>query len=712
MADGLLSTGWARRIGRWGSVVASVAAGALVLASAAATADGDLDPSFGGGDGLVPSAAIADTKGLALRSDGKFVLATTGPFNDSNDFLVERRLADGAPDPTFGGDGRVETQLGGIENAYAVAAQPDGKTIVAGLSTALSGTADFAVVRYDEDGSLDTSFSSDGIVITNLGGYDAVWSVVVDANGKIIAVGSGGIVRYSADGSLDTTFSSDGIVTSFGGVDAALDSEGRLVAVGSVAGSSSNDFTVARFNSDGSLDPSFGGDGISTADFGEIDTGYGITVQPDDRIVVAGTTQPFQMPGDVAVARFATDGTLDASFGGGGKVVTDLDGYDTARAVAVQDDGKIVVAGGTDSTLTLYGDQLVIRYLENGAYDTSFNWDGVATTDYPGADVTAGDLAIQPDGKIVAAGRGGLMARYKVTLVPGFLRVTTSPALPSQISIDGVPADSWGLNWLKLPPGQYTVSFSHVEGYSEPAPETVVISAGQTTTVTGNFVQHGVLRVQTSPPVPATIWVDGTRRDAWGFWSDLPAVVHTVCFGPVQGYDPPPCVQAELVGGELTTITGSYTPNPNAPGEPNPLGALRVTTTPAVPAQIFVNGVTADSWGLNWVALEPGFYDVCFGEVSGFTRPSCQTVRMSLYDTTTATGTYVQQGLLRVITSPAVPGTIYVDGIERNDWGLWTWLPTGSHQVCFGSVPGYTTPSCKTANLTAGQQTTVTGAYS
>ena len=94
----------------------------------------------------------------------------------------------------------------------------------------------------------------------------------------------------------------------------------------------------------------------------------------------------------------------------------------------------------------------------------------------------------------------------------GELRVTTNPALPSQILVDGVPRDSFGLNWLDLPPGSYTVSFTHVEGYTEPAPQTVTVNAGATTTVQGNFVQRGSLRVITSPAVPGTITVDGIPR--------------------------------------------------------------------------------------------------------------------------------------------------------------------------------------------------------
>jgi hypothetical protein len=145
-----------------------------------------------------------------------------------------------------------------------------------------------------------------------------------------------------------------------------------------------------------------------------------------------------------------------------------------------------------------------------------------------------------------------------VVAATGFLRVTSSPALPTQISIGGVIADSWGLNWVELSPGSHTVSFSHVEGYTEPAPVTVTVTAGTTTTVTGSFTQRGSLHVVTSPAVAGTISVDGTPRDAWGMWTDLPTGPHQVCFGPVVGYTPPACVNTTLTAGMTNTVTAAY----------------------------------------------------------------------------------------------------------------------------------------------------------
>ncbi len=295
--------------------------------------------------------------------------------------------------------------------------------------------------------------------------------------------------------------------------------------------------------------------------------------------------------------------------------------------------------------------------------------------------------------------------------VIGELRVTTSPPVPAQILVDGVIRDSFGLAWLDLPAGSYTVSFTHVEGYTEPAPQTVVVAANQTTTVQGNFVRRGFLRVITNPAVRGTISVDGIPRNDYGMWTDLPVGAHEVCFGPVAGFNAPACQAATLTAGNLTTITGNYTVNATAPGPTN-VGELRVTTNPALPSQVVVNGTPRDTFGLGWLDLAPGSYTVAFTHVEGYTEPAPQTVNVVAGQTTTVVGNFVQRTSLRVVTNPAVPGTISVDGVPRNDWGMWTDIPAGSHQVCFGPVPTYVAPPCSTVNLVAGVPFTLTGNYS
>jgi WD40-like Beta Propeller Repeat len=385
------------------------------------------------------------------------------------------------------------------------------------------------------------------------------------------------------------------------------------------------------------------------------------------------------------------------------------------RFVAFESDATNFVAGDTNFTTDVF------------VYEPATGGTGRVSVNSSGADGNDGSIlpAISADGGLVAfeSFASNLVAgdtnfspdvfvheRGPHDLSLGLLRVTTSPAVPSQILVNGVPRDTWGLNWVKLPPGTYTVSFTHVEGYTEPDPQTVNVTAGNTTTADGTFTQRGTLRVTTNPAVAGTISVDGIPRDDWGVWTDLPTGSHQVCFGAVEGFDPPPCQNIILTAGQQTTLSGDYTANPSAPGPTN-VGMLRVTTSPAVPSQILVDGVPYDTWGLNWVKVPPGSHTVSFTHVEGYTEPNPQTVNVTAGNTTTVDGTFTQRGTLRVTTNPAVAGTISVDGIPRDDWGVWTDLPTGSHQVCFGAVQGFTAPPCQNITLTAGQQTTVTGTY-
>jgi hypothetical protein len=295
----------------------------------------------------------------------------------------------------------------------------------------------------------------------------------------------------------------------------------------------------------------------------------------------------------------------------------------------------------------------------------------------------------------------------------GYLRVVSSPPVPTQVLVDGQITDSWGLAWLSVPTGTHTISFGHVEGYTEPVPQTVTVAAGATTTVTGTFVPRGTLRVVTAPPVPSEITVDGKAADDWGVWTDEPTGTHQVCFGAVSGYLAPNCQTATLTAGATTTVTGTFTASVGAAGQTGK-GLLRVTTTPPVPSQVTLtpqggSPSLADSWGLNWLELAPGTYTVIFSHVNGYTEPSAQTVTVLAGGTTTVTGVFTQRGTLRVITAPAVGATVTIDGNPADNWGVWTDLPAGPHQVCVGAAPGGIAPPCQTATVVAGQSTSVTG---
>jgi hypothetical protein len=215
--------------------------------------------------------------------------------------------------------------------------------------------------------------------------------------------------------------------------------------------------------------------------------------------------------------------------------------------------------------------------------------------------------------------------------------------------------------------------------------------------------------------VASQITVDGNPTDDWGMWTDIPTGSHTVCFGKVAGYDPPPCQTVTLTAGSHWTITGTFTGNPLAVGQSGVgyLTAYGVSYEDQVSIQPSGGSAYIADSGVKGLELPPGSYTVSFGHTPGYTEPPPETVTITAGNYTQTTGTFTQRGELRATTSPPAAGTILVDGIPRNDWGMWTDIPTGSHTVCFGPAPGYAnTPACQTITVNAGVETDVTGSYS
>ena len=375
--------------------------------------DGSLDPSFSGDGkqttGFGVSGYSTGASAVAIRTDGKIVAVGTA----GNVFALARYEPNGSLDPRFSGDGRQTTSFGGLAAANGVALFGDG-TIVAGGDVNLGDHGAFALARYKANGSPDASFSGDGKQTTGFGGPDEANGVAIQANGKIVAVGSGGrgfaLGRYNPDGSLDPRFSGDGVQTTdvsrLGGANAvALQADGRIVAVGSAR----YGFGLARYNLNGSLDPSFSDDGVQTTNFGCVGgcaDARGAAIQADGKILAVGIVDS---GGGFALARYNPNGSLDPSFARDG-TQTDYLGR-VANAVAIQADGKIVVVGSADTSSS---DFAVARYNPNGSLDPSFSGDGMQTTDFGGFDEATG-VAIQADGKIVAVGDAGgdfAVARY------------------------------------------------------------------------------------------------------------------------------------------------------------------------------------------------------------------------------------------------------------------------------------------------------------
>ena len=339
--------------------------------------DGSRDISFGDEGRATTSfgSEYALALGIAIQSDGKIVVAGyVCPWDDWGNaaFAVARFNQDGSLDLSFDGDGKVTTAIGGRTTGYSVTVQPDNKIIVAGWSweAAPPYVKDhFAVARYNPDGSLDTTFGGDGTVTTSICGNcnDEAFSVALQPDGKIVAVGGGfdgtnypkfEVVRFNANGSLDTTFDSDGrLTTTFGGAQiaysVAIQGDGKIVAGGRGWGSSINEFVIARYNLNGSLDTTFDSDGRVATGANSSAALSSIAIQSDGKIIASGSTST-GFDGndeDFMIVRYDQDGSLDNTFGVVG--VDFNNSIDAAYGMALDNVGRAVVVGTAQPNLAI-----------------------------------------------------------------------------------------------------------------------------------------------------------------------------------------------------------------------------------------------------------------------------------------------------------------------------------------------------------------------
>jgi len=453
---------------------------------------GDLDASFGtGGKVTTDFSGYRDViNAAALQPDGKIVVAgyKQDSAGESGIFHVAlaRYNSDGSLDTSFGSGGKVITNLNADIKAFAVAVQPDGKIIAVGDAEPDSPYNDasmFAIVRYKPNGSLDTSFGSGGQVNVRFRTYfDSARAVAVQPDGKIVVGGftmyapitstplngsDFALARLNSDGTLDGTFGSGGKVT----VPTNWDTEarrgdeihaltilpdGRIIAAGQVFHehilfhfSSNFDFGLTCFNPNGSLDTTFGSGGRASLDFGDFSSANSLAVQRDGRIILGGQSLSSGIA-SFTLARFNTDGTLDTSFGSNGRVITDFFGRPSGiNALATQAGDRIVAAGFATSPA---GDTdfALARHNSDGSLDASFgaggklitNFLGVSNLRTPGNDDVIRALVIQTDGRVVAAGQARVsddnldfaLARYDVSQVttPDFALTSDQPSVVAQ----------------------------------------------------------------------------------------------------------------------------------------------------------------------------------------------------------------------------------------------------------------------------------------
>ena len=388
---------------------------------------GALDPFFGsGGRTTTEFGGNATARAVVLQPDGR-VVAVGGVTTDTSRFALARYDTDGTLDAFFGTSGVVSTSFpDGDAEAFAAALQPDGRVVAVGRTA-----AGFALARYDRKGSLDPFFGTGGRVTTSFGGDAAALAVALQDDGRLVAVGgvSGrfALARYDADGSLDPFFGSGGrVTTSFTGeataTAVAIQADGKIVTAGRASSGTRSNFVLARYDTDGTLDPFFGAGGRVVTSLAVDAEALALVLQPDGKIVAAGRASD-GVTSRFALARYDADGSLDSFFGSQGRVITAFTGDAQVSALVLQPDGKLIAVGGASSGGT--GTFALARYDADGTLDPSFGTVGRVTTSF-GDDGEAHAAALGPDGRLVAAGgvsladRGDFaLARYEAFTVCG-----------------------------------------------------------------------------------------------------------------------------------------------------------------------------------------------------------------------------------------------------------------------------------------------------
>ncbi len=400
-------------------------------------APGSLDTSFGSGGKVTTTQSFPmRANAVAIQSDGKMVV-TGGSVGGANNvgFITVRYNTDGSLDTSFGSSGVVRTLVNNLpfnEIGRSIAIQTDGKIVIVGQTDISNNGSFFVVLRYNSNGSLDTSFDGDGIVTTRKPGsigYEKAFSVALQSDGKIVVSGEsaspfpGGfetmVARYNPNGSLDVSFDGDGIAitprmtnpNASGNTETnsvAIQADGKIVVGGEAWNGSKTVFLALRYNANGSLDTGFDGDGMTTTAIGNgEDFARSVAIQRDGKILLTGVSVN-NATERIGIVRYNTDGSLDASFDGDGKVTTQIGTTSQGKSVAVQWNGKIVVGAIADSGFT------IVRYKRDGSLDNSWGAGGIVATDFEVFFDALQSVVIQPDGKIVAVGTTNQNSKFAV----------------------------------------------------------------------------------------------------------------------------------------------------------------------------------------------------------------------------------------------------------------------------------------------------------
>jgi len=400
----------------------------FLISSSVCASDGILDTTFHSPDGYMlwdGGSGYDRGRDIALQQDGKILVTGYMTNGTDNDLMVLRYDPNGTLDTGFGTNGAFIYDGGyGNDGGYAIAVQSDNKILVAGESS--NGTdSDVIVLRLDTDGTLDPNFSSNGIYsYDGNNGSDSAIDLLVQSDGKSLMCGSSSngmdndlmVMRLNANGTNDTTFGTNGVViydrvnNNDFGTRLTIQNDDKILVAGNSHNGADNDILVARFDTSGILDPNFGVGGTVHYDGGDYDRGYGLGIDSQGNIIVTGLiTQPDanSTDYDIAVLRFDPNGVLDPTFGNNGIFLYDGGTREECYDLLVQCDDSILIAGHSGNSLTGISDwNLVVLKVDlNGILDTTFGTEGLFAFD-PTTNTEWGyGLALQPDGKIVVTGQ-------------------------------------------------------------------------------------------------------------------------------------------------------------------------------------------------------------------------------------------------------------------------------------------------------------------
>jgi uncharacterized delta-60 repeat protein len=410
----------------------------ILLAAINTTSAQVLDNTFGTNGLVVTTPQIGEAIALARQADGKIVTAGRVIGNATYQFEIIRYNNNGSLDNGFGINGIVITQVSFLSTATAIAIQPDGKIVAAGTYH----TGDFAniyhmvVARYNADGSIDSTFGTNGLAMPEPGFSEEINDMVLQPDGKIIVAGaitdnmstgaeSFMLARFNSNGSLDTGFGTSGVTTTSVNisseiVDIALLPNGKIIAAGRESlyddppVPDHTNFAIARYTTQGILDNTFGTNGIVVTDVatGAPDILQSMIVQSDGKIVAAGSSG-----NNHCLERYQNDGSLDNTFGTSGKVIRP--GPPVVLHLAQRNNGKLITAC-TMLDMVISADFMLNGYLQNGTIDAGFGLNGTVLTNFPtaipeGANDLSNCVLVEPNGKIVVAGSSDMnvaLARY------------------------------------------------------------------------------------------------------------------------------------------------------------------------------------------------------------------------------------------------------------------------------------------------------------